>query len=392
MRYLLIALITTLTLSATPLAKTFSNGSVDGEVKLFYYDIKKDTSDDAYASSLGGFLKYSTDTNNSFFGSIRFDTSNPIGNNKNKIKTNLFNNDNNADALSVNSEAFVAYKTNDRIIRLGNVTLNTPLMNNDTTRIVPWSYQGFTYAGKVTNTIKVQLNYISKIRSFTSPTYKKQSASGEIGDDGITMLSFHYDNHETLNLQTYYYYAPELYSTFVFQADHQYSTTDTTLFCLGMQYYKSGNGGKYADTLGKNGGDDINLIALRVMLDSDDWMASINYSQNFGISGVSKGYGGLAKVYTTSMIANGRANYKPETWMLKTSYYLPFSSHNDEVALNLTNTKVADSRGDGFDALYLHFKHYFSADASLYFRYEKINYSTLKSDANFFRTIAQYRF
>lgn len=369
--------------------------STEGEIKLFHYSIEKETEANAYATSLGGFLKYTSDVKNSFFGSVRFDTSNPIAANKNKTNTKLFNNDDNANSLIVNSEAFVAYKTKERIIRLGRVTLNTPMMNNDTTRVVPWSYQGFTYTGLVSEHTKVQLNYITKIRSFISPSYKKESASGEIGNDGITMLSFHYNNIYNLhnfNIQSYYYYAPKLYSTFVLQTDYQYLIDDATMFCLGMQYFKSGHGGEFADTQNINGGDDIDLVALRIMLDNDQYSISLNYSQNFGLSGVLKGYGGLSKTYTTSMVANGRANYKPETWMLKSSYYLPTDSQNTEVALNLTNTKAHDSRGYGFNSIYLHLKHYFTADASIYFRYEQIDYDTAKSDASFFRTIAQYRF
>jgi hypothetical protein len=67
----------------------------------------------------------------------------------------------------------------------------------------------------------------------------------------------------------------------------------------------------------------------------------LNYSQNFGISGIVKGYGGLAKVFTTSMIANGRGNYKPETWMLKTEYNLPYGKWGQsELAFTYTNTRV----------------------------------------------------
>ncbi|EDZ62666.1 putative outer membrane porin [Sulfurimonas gotlandica GD1] len=389
----LLFIFVTLTLEAdSKLEEAFSNGNVDAEIKLFFYDINKETGLDAYATALGGYLKYTTDTKNSFFASVRFHTSNPVGDNLNKGATALFNNDKNADALTTISESFLAYKTKSRVMKLGNFMLKTPMMNDDTTRIVPWSYQGFTYTGESIKDLKVQLYYINAIRSFTSDTYKQESASGEFGDSGISMLSAHYTGINGLKAQAFYYYAPELYSTFVAQTDYELSVDKNALFCVGAQYFNSGDGGKYAVTQNRNGGDDINLLALRTSVDTEDWMISINYSQNFGLSGIVKGYGGLAKVYTTSMIANGRGNYKPETWMLKSTYNLPLGSHQSELGFRLTNTQVNDPRGDGFNAYYFHFKHDFTKEASIYLRYENLAYTSTKSDAAYFRAIASYKF
>lgn len=207
------------------------------------------------------------------------------------------------------------------------------------------------------------------------------------------MLGFHYNGLKSLDLASYYYYAPDLYSTFIVQADYKLVIDRESLLCASVQYFNSGNGGKYAETENKNGGDDIDLIALKVSYDWDDWMISLNYSQNFGISGIVKGYGGLSKVFTTSMVANGRGNYKPETWMLKADYHLPVTDWGySEVAATLTNTRTHDSRGDDFDAYYMHWKHRFNIDTSLFVRFENIDYKNDKSDAKYFRVIAAHNF
>jgi hypothetical protein len=392
LKFWLLCLVTASLGADSKVEEAFANANVDAQLQLFYYNIDKKTDANADATAIGGYLKYTTDTQNPFFASVRFHTSNPVGNNLNKTKTSLFNNDKNGDSLNAISESFLAYKTKERIMRVGNVMLKTPMMNDDTTRIVPWSYQGFTYTGESIKDMKVQFYHIRAIRSFTSDAYKQESASGKFGDSGISMLSVHYNGINGLKTQAFYYYAPELYSTFVAQADYELSVSKNALFCAGAQYFKSGDGGKYALKENKNGGDDINLLALKTSVDTDDFTLSLNYSQNFGISGIVKGYGGLAKVYTTSMIANGRGNYKPETWMLKSVYNLPFESHNSEVAFRYTNTQVNDSRGTGFDAYYLHFKHYFSKEASIYLRYENLQYTNNTSDATYFRAIATYKF
>lgn len=277
-------------------------------------------------------------------------------------------------------------------MRLGNFMLKAPMINDDTTRIVPWSYQGFTYTGDVIEDVRVQVHYINAMRSNTSSKYEKKSASGEIGDSGITMLSFHYNGVEGMHLQSYYYYAPELYSTFIAQSEYEFLDVNDVHHCIGVQYFNSSDGGKYSDTYSRNGGDDIDLLALRIAVDTENWLVSLNYSKNFGVSGIVKGYGGLAKVYTSSMIANGRGNYKPETWMLKTKYEFPIASYNSEIAFNFTNTKVHEKREDDFNAYYVHFKHYFNEDTSIYLRYENMNYLSDKSDASYFRAIATYRF
>lgn len=373
------------------IVKAFEDGSLHGQIKLFSYDIEKETDEDAYANAIGGHLKYSTDTRQPLFATVRFHTSQPVGYSHNPEDTALFQS--NGKALTANSEAFIAWNGNNRMFKAGNFMLNTPMMNDDTTRIVPWSYQGMAYTGKAIPNSKVQLYHISKIRSHTSDEYNKESASGEIGS-GITMLGVHYDGWDTIDLQSFYYYAPDLYSTFIAQADYKLVFDDKDLFCVSIQYFKSGNGGEYAQKENKNGGDNIDLVAVQVGYDAEDWLISLNYSQNFGLSGIVKGYGGLAKVFTTSMIANGRGNYKPETWMLKTQYDLPFFTKwgQSELAFTYTNTRTKDSRGDDFDAYYAHWRHRFKIDSSLFVRYETFDYKNDKSDANYLRIIASYNF
>jgi hypothetical protein len=382
------------TLDAQIVNDAFQNGYTEAKVELFFYDIDKtDDTKDAHATSLGGYLAYTTDTKQLFYASLKFHTSNPIFSSKNIQSTALFNNDKEGAALNAISESYLAYKGKRRVIKLGNVMLNTPLMNVDTTRIVPWSYQGLIYKGEATKHTTVQLYYINAIRNHTSQNYTKESASGSIGSKGLTMFSFYYKNKSRLKAQAYYYYAPELYSTFFTQFDYSLSFQEQYLFCFGMQYFKSANGGKYNDRENKNGGDDINLIAAKISMDADEWTASLSYSQNFGLSGIVKAYGGLAKVYTTSMVANGRGNYKPETWMLKLDYHLPIKSVESNVALWLTDTKVHDARGDAFKAYYLHYRHFFTKEASVYLRYENIDYEkSTTSDVSYFRLITSYEF
>ena len=396
MKILLISILLLSSLHAqysTPLSEAFTKGKVLGNITLFSYNIDREKEGNANATALGGFLKYTIDDTNPLFASVRFHQSSSIGEHQNKEATQLFNNDKNASNLTVISESFIAYKYKDHLFRVGNMMLNTPMMNDDITRIVPWSYQGVALTSEILTDTKLQLNYISAIRENTSDKYKKESASGKF-DKGISMLGVVYEGIEEFNIQSFYYYAPELYNTFIAQIDYQHVFNEDFLFCIGTQYFKSSNGGKYNDTLSRDGGDDIDLLALKTSIDGPKYNLALNYSQNFGLSGIVKGYGGLAKVYTTSMIANGRGNFKPETWMLKSRFDLdPFKYGQTELALWLTRTRVHDVRGNDFDAYYSHLRHYFNPDTSVYLRFESINYhNTQVNDTNHLRLITAYNF
>ena len=96
MRLLTLCLfLTTNTMIASEISKIEIDGTVEGQIKLFYYDINKQSGDDAYATSLGGYLGYTTNTNKQLYASIKFHNSTSITTNKNKKLTQLFNNDKN---------------------------------------------------------------------------------------------------------------------------------------------------------------------------------------------------------------------------------------------------------------------------------------------------------
>jgi len=371
------------------ISNAFSRGSVQGNLTLFAYNIDKQNTENAYATSLGGYLKYTTDDALPLFASARFYQSTPVGPDKNREQSKLFQED--GSSLTALAESYVAYKYKKRVLKAGNFMLKTPMMNDDTTRIVPWSYQGLAFTSEAIADTKIQINYITQIREHTSTEYEKRSASGEF-NKGITMLGLTYEGIDELAIESYYYHAPELYSTFITQVDYKHVTQEDYLFCFGIQYFNSGKGGKYNDREDRNGGDDINLLAMKTGIDGPFYNLTLNYSQNFGLSGIVQGYGGLAKVYTTSMVANGRGNYKPETWMLKSRIDVnSLSDIEGEFAVWLTNTRVKDSRGADFDAFYTHYREYFSPNLSLYIRFEVIDYKE-KNDVNYLRIITSYNF
>ena len=382
--------------------EAFTNGKVSGELKYFYHHIERAVSDNTFANALGGNLKYSTDTAMPIFATAAFHTSQPIfGRSDSQKGIALFEGDTD-DQLTAISEAYMGWHDSKNQIIVGDFRLDTPMMNDDTTRIVPFSYQGAAITSSQIPDIKVELNYITQIREMNSDDYSRDDIPGlgNIGNAGITMLGLTYSGISGLKLKSYYYYAPDYYSTFVAQSDYVYTIDESSRLLIGAQYFNSGNGGEFAPVAtANNGGPDIDLIAFQAGYVLDTWITTLNYSQNFGLSGIVRGYGGLAQVYTTSMLANGRGNNKPETWMLKTNYTLPATSWGKtDFGMHLTHTRTKELDGYDFDALYLHVKQNFTKNDYLFVRYETFDYkdkvgqSKPKENLTAFRLILSHKF
>ncbi len=211
-----------LLLSSSELESFFKNGTSVGNITLFHYTIDKENeSNDAYATSIGGDIEYTTDNSKKFFASLGFHTSVPILKRKNEASTSLFNNDKNASALTAINESFIAYKTKRGVLKVGNFFINTPLLNQSSSRIVPWSYQGATYVINDFYKSSIQLSYIDKMRSYTSDKYKKETFKDGKFDDGITILGFKHHPQEFLDVNLYYYYVPSLYDSSFIQLDYR---------------------------------------------------------------------------------------------------------------------------------------------------------------------------
>jgi len=360
----------------------FKNASAMGDITLFYYNInKKDDTKDAYATALGGSLKYTTDSSKSVFASATFHNSTPIFKHENKNLTKLFNNDNNADALTVLSESFLAYKTEDTILKAGNFFLNTPLINKSSSRIIPWSYQGATFVVNDIYKSSFQLSYINKMRNNTTDSYTNESLDGEFNN--ITIFGFKHHPIEQLDVHLYYYYVPSLYDSSFFQVDYKnHLKNSDMLFCLGFQHYKT-----FDDSdLYK----DVDLLGFRTGIFTDNLDITLNYTNNRGDSKAS-GYGGLSKIYTISMISNGRGADKAKTWMLKTNLeFEMISKHSSEFSIWLANIKSDTSEHNSY---YTHFRHNTNNFTKIYLRYEYEDYKQNNAkDAHYLRFITSYEF
>ena len=369
-------------LDANSFDNAVKNGNATGNITLFYYNINKDNPvSDAYATALGGDLKYTTDSSKELFATISFHNSTPISKEKNKKSTSLFNNDNNAEALNVVGESFLGYKTKNSVIKAGNFLLNTPLLNKSSARIIPYSYQGVSYL--VNNIFKssIQLNYIDKIRAHTTDEYKDEAIDGNI-KDGITMFGFKHHPINPLDVHIFYYYVPTLYDSSFAQIDYKDNfINNNLLFCVGLQHYKTFNDKKHYK--------DVDLIGFRTGFFTDNLDITLNYTKNRGTS-TAKGYGGLSKIYTRSMISNGRGADKPKTWMLKADLDLEvIKKQSTEFSLWLADIR---SESKEYRSYYAHIQHRPNSSMKIFLRYEFLDYKQNSLDVEYLRFITSYDF
>ncbi|MCJ7765366.1 MAG: OprD family porin [Thiovulaceae bacterium] len=367
-----------------------------GDVQLFTYDINLPGSEyDAYATALGGRLGYKTLLYYLFGIELEYAGSNAIGYTENPELLLLFNDDKPSVYLNTLSQGNLYYQDQTTYFRLGAQTFNTPLLNEDPTRIVPWSATGASIVYSGIDKLTMTAAAIYTIRANTSSVYRKESASGPI-EKGLYFIGGSYDFTNEHWAQAYYYLAPDLYNSLYLQYEYRRTVTENTLFCAGVQYirtYTNGGSDSLANTTSPLGGDDVNLAAFKVSVNYNDLDVQLSYSKNWGQSGISSGYGGLSKVYTSSMVANGRKNNRPETWSLKSAYDI-FNSPKygtTEAAIWLTKTDYADIPTGDFFSVYAHLLHHFGVNTSAYLRYEKINYDG-QNDANFIRLILKQQF
>lgn len=367
-----------------------------GNLQLYSYDINMPGElNDAYATALGGSLGYKSHLYYRFGVELEYSGSHAIGPTKNPELLLLFNNDKLYLHLNTLSQGNLYYQNPTTYFRLGAQTFNTPLFNEDTTRIVPWGATGASITYNRLKELTLIAAAINAIRSNTSAVYREESASGPI-EHGLYFLGGSYYLNDANWLQAYYYLAPNLYDSLYLQYEYRRLLFDTALVCFGIQYirtYTNGGSDSHADTTSAIDGDDVDLAAFKASMDYAGLDLQLSYSKNRGQSGISNGYGGLSKVYTSSMVANGRDNNRPETWSLKADYDLLQSQQfgTTEAAIWLTKTVYADIPEGDFFSTYAHLRHHFSINTSAYLRWERIDYDST-DDATYVRIILKQRF
>ena len=365
-------------------------GRFDTHIELFHYDINGQGDQDSRATVLGGYLHYTSRPIYHFGFSIKHYLSHLIFESQNPALTSLT--DSAGEDINPLSELYAYYKNENFSLNIGKQQISTPLLNDDTTRLIPFSYRGVTSRISWDTDAFLALGYVTGFRTNNSEEYTPYTSSG-LAESGIAYLGFH-TKFGSVKHQWYYYHAPGLYNTLHMEvsANTPYGSFKALQYGVQAIYTFDNAGGSHTIT-GNNGGGDVRLIAAKAGIVSQKFSYIASLSYNFGEDGINRGYGGLSSLYTNSMITNGKKGGHPFAKSLKVNYryYSPTKDKEYSSALYLTNVTYGDDSSDTVNALYIDHKFKFRPREYILLRYER-QWIAHEEGKSYFRIISAYTF
>ncbi|HEO98795.1 MAG: OprD family outer membrane porin [Campylobacterales bacterium] len=371
-------------------AEEMSWGRFDTHIELFHYDINGQEDQDSRATVLGGYLHYISRPVYHFGVGVKQYLSDLIFYSKNPALTSLT--DSAGEDINPLSELYAYYETERFALKLGKQQLSTPLLNDDTTRLIPFSYRGVTSRISWNTDTFLALGYITGFRANNSEDYTPYTSSG-LAEDGVAYLGFH-TQFGAVKHQWYYYHAPKLYNTLHMEvsASTPYNSSKTLLY--GVQAIYTFDNAEESHTItGDNGGGDVRLIAAKVGIASQKFSYIGSLSYNLGEDGINRGYGGLSSLYTSSMITTGKKRGHPFAKSMKVHYKYYSSGKEKEYssALHFTNVTYGDDAANPINAFYIDHKFKFRPREYILLRFEK-QWIAEEDDKSYFRIISAYTF
>ena len=363
--------------------------NISGEVKLFFYDIdREDSQYDAYTTALGGFLELKSPSLYEINANIRFYTSNPIGADKFRESTLLYQVPS-GDAINTLAVANLEYGNQVTTIILGRQRLSTPMANDDTSRIIPYAYSGITAVNKSLDWLKVSAGYIQELKPIISEDFDDISPAGKI-EKGFYYLGVNVDFPYDIDLQAYGYYAYELYDALHLQLEKDFKFNSFDLK-LGTQHIETftNNDSKNLIPDVSTGSDEVRLWAYKIALQYKKLYLAHSFSQNEKLGGITRGYGGYTKLYTSSMYETAKSKGGARGINLSARYDFT-DDLNAQVIYLKTNYK--DPSSNPYISIYTGLKYYYYKNSYLHLRYEYVDREKIDTDSQYIRLITTYSF
>ncbi|HEY9189736.1 MAG TPA: OprD family outer membrane porin [Sulfurovum sp.] len=365
-------------------------GRFDTHIELFHYDIDAQNDEESKATVLGGYIDYRSKPLYGFGFGVKQYLSHLIFESKNPALTSLT--DTAGNDINPLSECYAYYKNTHTAFKIGKQQIHTPMLNDDTTRLVPFSYQGITSQIFWDSDTFLSLGHVTRFRPYNAEAYSEYTSSG-LAEEGVSYIGFH-TQFGNARHQWYYYHAPKLFNTLHMEVEARTPLNPSADIYYGMQgiYTFDDQGGIHILNR-DNGGGDVKLVAAKLGLRSEKFSYTGSLSYNFGNDGINRGYGGLSSIYTSSMIAQGKTQGHPFAKSLKV-HYRYFSASKDKAyssSLYLTNITYRDDTYNTLNALYIDHKFKFRPREYILLRYEK-QWIANEDDKSYLRIISAYTF
>lgn len=366
-------------------------GKLDTHIELFHYHIDAQEDQESQATVAGGYIHYASKPLRHIGFAATHYLSHLIFESQNPALTSLT--DSAGEDINPLSELYAYYHTQTFSLKIGRQQINTPMLNLDTTRLIPFSYKGITSRISWDTDSYLSLGYVTEFRANNNEDYTQYTSSG-LADEGVAYLGFH-TQFGSVRHQWYYYHAPGLFDTLHMEVAAQtpYGDSSKALHYGVQTIYTFESDGGTNIVPGSNGGGDVKLLAAKLGISSDKFSYTGSLSYNFGEDGINRGYGGLSSLYTSSMITNGKKRGHPFAKSLKVryKYYSPTKEKAYSSALYFTNVTYGDKSSHTLNSLYIDHKFKFRPREYILLRYEK-QWIADEDDKSYFRIISAYTF
>lgn len=361
------------------LKEWFALGNTRGSIRYhFMGTVNEQELSDYWANAIGGRLYYRTATFHGFelgaavnmifnIGSSNLVEPDPLVGKGSRWEKQLFdlNDPTNKHHINNLDELYIKYNYHGSFLQFGKLTLSTPLVNEQDSRMKPTSLYGLWSEFKPIKKVKVNAGWFYKVspRSTTgwfpikdaigiygrgnNPDGTPSGYAGNINSKGLGILGLSYSPDSNFKIQVWDYYLQNVLNANFVQLDYTCNNYE-----FGFQYVledqvKSGGSDEPSKTYFPSG-HYTNLFSGKIGYKKKKWKASINYTQALGTGRFTFPRElGTAKLFTSVSRhrVEGLGNFQTAT--MKLNFY-PLSNNSVNVGLSMTRTHT-----DGVDNLEL---------------------------------------
>ena len=285
----------------------FGEGSVHGNIRYYYIETKKDSSDassSAHSNAIGGQLTYNTAHWNGLSLGTTFMTTNGFALPSN-VDTSTIGRDNGVrlegsssgdiaqDSFSVLGEVYIEYHYKDLELLYGRKVVKTPLIHAKDVRMLPSAVQGGFFDYHLSDNIRFGASYLTHFKQRTSDKFSNivEHALGEntkriTGDSTGEVVTFNLNyKNDFLSVNAHNYYAQDFLNALYLDASYKLKVSSDVNYNLSAQYMNQMSIGNAETNLGRTGsvtgGKEIgsNLIGAKAKANYKESGFTLAYSK-----------------------------------------------------------------------------------------------------------------
>lgn len=245
---------------AQNLEDVFREGKISGQFRTFLYDGQREKRIDRRALTMGGILSYETAPYEGFSAGASFFSSNGVTP-YTKMPESAQTQNLNLDGSSINTlgEAYLRYRFEDTILTYGRQRLNFPLANDYYNRMLPNSFEAFSFETSRFENLVLKGSYITGWKYKASDTFVSPTSFYGFKSD-MAIFGGHYVPNKTMKIDLYDTLVPNvMHAPYVQVTDSDiYTFSSGMVFSGAMQYLHEWSSGDE-----RLGNIDTYLLGLR---------------------------------------------------------------------------------------------------------------------------------